>query len=287
LIHRRLTESWNIETWGEPERHGSNWFYMHRDGLQNQPVVYVSTSYDGSGRALLDPNSLSRDGTVSLRSMAISNDGHLFAYALSDDGSDWQTWHVRDVASGKDRPDLIRWSKFGGGAWRRDGSGFYYGAFDPPLDRARLKSVNRFHKLYFHRLGTPQKNDVLVYTRQDDPRWLLTGEVSDDGRYLVIQANHDVDVKNALLLQDLSNPGSPIVPLIAQPEAQYKFIGNIGQVLYVQTDDHAAHYRVVAIDMRRPQPENWRTGILGTARIGRPTTRSATIRPHPVSTGLT
>ncbi len=138
--------------------------------------------------------------------MAVSSDGRLFAYALSDSGSDWQVWHVRDVVSGKDLPDELRWSKVGGGAWRHDSSGFYYGAFDPPREGERLRSANQYHKLYFHRLGTPQTNDLLVYTRSDDPDWFVNGQVSDDGHYLVIEANHGDEVQNTVLVQDQSTP---------------------------------------------------------------------------------
>jgi prolyl oligopeptidase len=260
-IHRRLTDLWNIESWDVPERHGSRWFYLHNDGLQNQPVVYVATSPEGPGRVLLDPNGLSSHGAVSLRAMMASGDGRLIAYALSDRGSDWQTWHVRDVASGRDLPDVIRWSKFGGGGWRADGSGFYYPAFDPPTQGATLKSANRSHKLYFHRLGTDQKSDRLIYTRPDDPRWIVSAQVSDDGRYLIIEASRNNELKNTLLVQDLSNPGNPLVTLVAQPDADHELIGNLGHVLYVQTDDHAARGRVVAIDLDHPQPERWQTVI--------------------------
>jgi prolyl oligopeptidase len=252
---------WNVESWDVPVRHGSRWFYLHNDGLQDHPVVHVASAPEGPGRALLDPNALSRRGAVSLRSMMVSDDGSLLAYALSDSGSDWQTWHVRDVASGNDLPDTIRWSKFGGGGWRVDGSGFYYAAYDPPTQRGRLKSANQSHKLYFHRLGTAQSNDVLVYARQNDPRWQVNAQISDDGRYLVIEGNQDNDVKNTLLVQDLSAPNGPIVAVIAEPNADYSFVGNVGRVLYVQTDDHAPHYRLVAIDLDSPQPAHWRTVI--------------------------
>ena len=131
-IARRLKEIWNFERWSAPEKYGSNWFYTHNDGLQNQAVLFVTANPADKGRVLLDPNALSADGTVSLRETSVSDDGRLLAYALSDGGSDWQIWHVRDVATGADLPDTMRWSKFGGGSWLKDGSGFYYTVYDAP-----------------------------------------------------------------------------------------------------------------------------------------------------------
>jgi prolyl oligopeptidase len=257
----RLKAIWNYERWGAPERHGQYWFYTHNDGLQNQAVIFVAPDPGQQARVLLDPNALSADGTVALRESAISDDGRLYAYALSDAGSDWQTWHVRDVATGKDLPDELHWSKAGSGSWRKDGSGFYYTLYEAPKANEALKAANQYQKLYFHRLGTPQSADKLVYTRTDDPDWFVGGQVTDDGRYLVIQANHGDEVQNTLLVQDLARSDAPIVPVIAKPEAVYNFIGNIGTTLYVLTDDGAARYRIIAIDLDKPQRANWRTVV--------------------------
>ena len=148
---QQLKDIWNFERWTPPVRHGENWFYTHNDGLQNQSVVFVmrdrrADEPESAARVLLDPNTLSADGTVALRETAISADGRLFAYALSEAGSDWQVWRVRDVATGKDLPDTLKWSKAGGGSWRKDGSGFYYTAYDPPQEGAALKATNRIRE---------------------------------------------------------------------------------------------------------------------------------------------
>jgi prolyl oligopeptidase len=256
-----LRKIWNFERWSAPERHGPYWFYTHNDGLQNQAVLFVTTDPASPGRVLLDPNTLSSDGTVSLRELSFSDDGKLMAYALSDAGSDWQIWHVRDVATGQDLPDVLRWSKFGGGSWRKDASGFYYTRYAEPSGSDALKAANEHEKLYFHKLGTPQSQDPLVYTRDDDPNWFLGATVTEDGHYLIIQANHGDEVENTLLVQDLSRPGSPIKPVIAKPDAVYGFIGSIGHTMYVQTDRDAPRYRVIAIDLAHPQPARWRTLI--------------------------
>ncbi len=260
-IADRLTRLWNFERWSPPERHGRYWFYTHNDGLQNQPVIFVTSDPGAPAHVLLDPNTLSQDGTVALRETAISDDGRLFAYALSDAGSDWQTWHVRDVATGKDLPDQLLWSKAGGGSWRKDDSGFYYTRYEPPAPGNALKAANEYQKLYFHQLGTPQSEDVLTYMRRDDPDWFVDGEVTDDGHYLIIEANHGDQVENTLLVQDLSAPHAPLLPVIERPTAVFSFIGNIGKTLYVLTDDHAPRYRVIAIDLGSPGRSHWRTVI--------------------------
>jgi prolyl oligopeptidase len=260
-IAQRLKKIWNYERWSPPEKHGSNWFYTHNDGLQNQSVVLVAADPGEPARVLLDPNGLSRDGTVALRERAISEDGRLFAYALSEAGSDWQVWHVRDVASGKDLVDEIRWSKAGGGSWRKDNSGFYYTAYDAPRPGEVLKASNQYEKLFFHKLGTPQTQDSLVYTRSDDPDWFVGGTVTDDGRYLVIQANHGDEVQNTVLVQDLATPGAPVVALIPKPTAVYNFVGNIGSRFYLQTDAGAPRYRIVAVELSKPEPAAWRTVV--------------------------
>ena len=260
-LAERLRRIWNFERWSAPERYGRTWLYTHNDGLQNQSVVFVTRNPSAAGRVLIDPNRLSQDGTVALRETAMSADGRLFAYSLSDAGSDWQVWHVRDVATGKDLPDTLQWSKFGGASWRKDGSGFYYTAYDAPQPGARLKSANEYQKLFFHRLGTAQSEDTLVYARNDNPDWFIGAAVSDDGRYLVIQSSLGTDESNAVAVQDLTRPNAPIVPIIPNPTATYDVIGNVGTSFLIRTDDSAAHYRIVSVDLQHPQPVNWRRVI--------------------------
>jgi prolyl oligopeptidase len=260
-IAERMRRIWNFERWGAPEKYGKHWFYSHNDGLQNQAVIYVTDNLKSKGKVLLDPNTLSKDGTVSLREHAISSDGRYFAYALSEAGSDWQVWKVRDISTGADLPDELHWSKAGGGSWRKDGSGFYYTVYDAPKEGELLKAANQYEKLYFHKLGTPQSADTLVYTRSDSPDWFVGGEVTDDGRYLVIQANFGDQVQNTVLVQDLSAPDGRIAEVIPKPSNVYNVIGNIGSTFYVLTDDNAPKYRIVAIDLAHPAPEQWRTVV--------------------------
>jgi prolyl oligopeptidase len=260
-LEQRLRRVWNFERWSPPERYGRTWLYTHNDGLQNQSVVFVTQDPSARGRVLIDPNTLSPDGTVALRETAMSADGRLFAYALSDAGSDWQIWHVRDVATGKDLPDELQWSKFGGASWRKDGSGFYYTAYDPPKPATRLKSANEYQKLFFHRLGSPQSDDTLIYARTDDPDWFISAAVSDDGRYLVIQTSLGTAESNAVAIQDLTKPNAPLLPIIPNPTATFDVIGNVGTSLLIRTDESAPHYRVVSVDLRHPDPHDWRPVI--------------------------
>jgi prolyl oligopeptidase len=258
-LAERLRKIWNFERWTPPVRYGDIWLYTHNDGLQNQSVVFVAPDPAAPARVLIDPNTLSADGTVALREMAMSRDGRLFAYALSDAGSDWQVWHVRDVATGKDRPDKLEWSKFGGASWLKDGTGFYYTAFDPPQPGQTLKSTNQYEKLYLHRLGSPQSKDELIYTRTDNPGWLMEANVTDDGHYLVIQTSLGTDERNALAIQDLTRPNAPVTAIIAEPSATYDAIGNVGSTLLVRTDASAPRYRVIAIDAAQPDAKHWRS----------------------------
>ena len=272
-LGERLRRVWNFERWSPPVRYGSTWLFTHNDGLQNQSVVYVTADPAGAARVLIDPNALSPDGTVALRQLAMSFDGRLLAYALSDAGSDWQTWHVRDVASGRDLPDTLRWSKFGDASWRKDGTGFYYPAYDAPRPGQGLKSANQYQKIYFHRLGTAQASDPLIYTRKDSPDWILGAKVTDDGRYLVIEASLGTDPRNTVMLEDLTRRDGRLEPIIAAPTATFDVIGNAGTTLLVRTDDGAPRYRIIAIDLTRSDPRHWRTVV----PQGAGTLRSATL----------
>nr|WP_277037019.1 prolyl oligopeptidase family serine peptidase [Caballeronia mineralivorans] len=262
-IVRRLRKIWNFELWTAPERHGRYWFYTHNDGLQNQAAIFVTADPAEPGHILLDPNALSNDGTVALRDSSVSDDGRLFAYALSDGGADWVIWHVRNVETGVDLPDQVHWSMGDGTSWLEDGSGFYYTAYNAPKAGDAFKAPNQYERLYFHKLGTAQSQDKLIYARTDDPQWLLNDWVTEDGRYLVIQANRGAEVRNTLLVQDLAAKGgnAPIRAIIPWPTAVCNYIGNIGTTLYVTTDDGAPRYKVVAIDLTQPEPANWQTVV--------------------------
>jgi prolyl oligopeptidase len=256
-IRQRLTDLWNYERYGVPFKRGDRYFLTRNDGLQNQSVLYWLASLDDEPKVLLDPNTLSADGTVALSGYAVSEDGELLAYALSASGSDWMEWRVREVASGQDRGDLVQWAKFSGASWTHDNGGFFYSRYDAPSADDAYKGTNYFHKLYYHRLGTPQAEDTLVYERPDQKEWNFSGGVTDDGQYLIIYASRGTFRQNGIFYQDLTAPESPVVELLNQFDAEYHFVGNDGPLFYFKTDLDAPLGRLIAIDIREPGRTAW------------------------------
>lgn len=256
-ITDRLTQMWNYERFGVPFKEGGKYFFSHNDGLQNQPVLYVMDSLDGEPRVLLDPNTLSEDGTVSAGGYSVSPDGRYLAYAISRGGSDWQEWKVRDIETGEDLDDHIEWSKFSGASWTEDGEGFYYSRYDEPAEGEKLQQANYYQKLYYHKVGTPQSEDRLVYERPDHKDWGFSGRVTDDGRYLIISVSKGTDRRNRVYYKDLESPGSEVVKLLNEFDASYSFIDNDGPVFWFRTDLNAPRGRVIAIDTTNPARENW------------------------------
>lgn len=257
-IKARLTKLWNFERFGIPFKQGERYFLSRNDGLQNQSVLYTLTTLDAEPQVLLDPNKLSAEGTVALAGYSISEDGNLMAYGISTAGSDWQEWKVRDVRTGTDTSDLIKWVKFSGASWSKDGKGFFYSRYDEPAESAKLTKANFFHKLCYHRLGTPQAEDRLVYHRPDQKEWNFQGHVTDDGHFLVISASQGTSPKRRVFYQDLQKPDAPVVPLLTDFDAAYDFIDNDGSVFWFRTDLNAPRGRVIAIDITQPQRANWK-----------------------------
>jgi prolyl oligopeptidase len=257
-IRDRLTKLWNYERFTTPSLHGGRYFYQHNTGLQQQNVLLVAESLNAEPRVLLDPNTLSADGTVALASAAVSDDGKLMAYGLATSGSDWNEWHVRDVDTGKDLSDDLKWLKFSGASWSKDNKGFYYSRYDEPKGAA-LRDTNYFQKLYYHRLGTPQSEDKLIYERPDNKEMMFGGDVSDDGHYLIITVAQDTSSKNRLYYKDLTQPDSPVVKLLDDFDGQYVFIDNDGPIFWLRTDLDAPRGRLISIDTRHPERANWKT----------------------------
>ena len=270
-LKERLTKLWNYERFGLPYKEGQRYFYSRNDGLQNQAVLYSLPDLDAPPQVLLDPNTLSKDGTVALKSYVISHDGTLMAYGLSAAGSDWEEWRLRDVATAKDRPDVLKWVKFSSASWSRDGKGFFYSRYAEPDESTKLQSVNFFQKLYYHRVGTVQSEDILVYERPDQKEWKFDGEVTEDGRWLVITCTQGTDVKNRVLLADLKSAATPVTtdglkqrpvrPLLMDFDSSYNFVGNDGSVFYFQNDLGAPRGRLIAIDIDQPERARWRVII--------------------------
>ena len=263
-IKARLTEIWNYARFSAPFKGGERYFYFQNTGLQNQSILYVQDRRNAPPRVLLDPNVLSPDGTVALSGQAASDNGRYLAYSISTSGSDWQEVHVRDVNTGRDLADTLKWVKFSGISWTHDDKGFFYSRYAEPTSGNKMTSVNRNHKIYYHRIGRPQSSDELIYDRPDQPDWLLFGSVTDDGQYLIITVAQGTDVRNRLYFIDLDNPGrpkinNPVFRLIDRFDAEYEFVGNRGTMFYVRTDRNAPKGRIVAISIENPREERWNT----------------------------
>src|SRR6266567_7122968 len=229
-IRERLTKLWNYPKYGTPFRKGRRYFFFKNDGLQNQSVLYRQASLTADPETLLDPNLLSEDGTVAISTLAVSDDGRLLAYGTSASGSDWQEFRVRDVASARDLSDHLRWIKFSGTSWTHDGAGFFYSRYPEPAGGDALSAVNRFQKLYYHRLGGDQTTDELVYERPDQPDWGINGTVTDDGRYLILNVWLGTDRRNRVYYLDLQDPARPrvhgeVIRLLDDFDASYDFVG--------------------------------------------------------------
>ena len=259
-IRDRMTKLWNYERFTVPEQQGGRYFYQHNNGLQNQNVLLVSDSLKAAPRELLDPNTLSSDGTVALAGEAITDDGKLMAYGTAASGSDWEEWHVRDVDTGKDLQDLIKWVKFSGASWSKDGKGFFYSRYDEPKGTA-LRDANYFQKLYYHKLGSAQSDDKLIYERPDNKELGFGGGVTNDGHYLVIFVWQGTSPKNRLYYKDLTKPDSEVVKLLDDFDAEYRFIDNDGPMFWIRTDLNAPRGKLIAIDTRHPERANWKTVV--------------------------
>ena len=265
-FRERLTKLWNYPRSGVPFREGGRTFFTRNSGLQNQSVLHVQDRPAATPRVLIDPNTLAADGTVALTSVNVSRDGRLLAYGTAAAGSDWNEIRVRSVDDGRDATDLVKWVKFSTLGWTRDGRGFFYSRYPAPeVDAGTGKTFSRLenHRIYFHRLGTPQEQDVLIHAIPEEPKWLVRATTSEDGRYVVIRVNRGSASENLLRYIDLGDPlaprlDAPVAPLISDWTAEHEPVGNDGAVWYVLTTHGAPRRRLVAIDLARPQPEHWR-----------------------------
>jgi prolyl oligopeptidase len=266
-IARRLTQLWNYAKETTPAQvAGSRIFFRRNSGLQNQFVLYVQDSPSATARVLIDPNKLSPDGSVALIRYEPSPDGKYLAYALSEGGSDWETVHVLDVSTGRTLPDAVHWVKFSGIAWTNDDKGFFYSRYPTPPKGNQINQQVIDQQLYFHSLGQSQSGDQLIYRRPDLPRWIIAGQVSEDGRYLFVALINGTAPENELYYADLGGPDRPDVsaklqPLYTRNDAQYAAVGVQNGTLYLQTTLDAPKTRVVATSLSDPAPAHWRTVI--------------------------
>ncbi|MDQ4123195.1 MAG: prolyl oligopeptidase family serine peptidase [Acidobacteriota bacterium] len=259
-IERRLTELWNYERYSAPVKRGNRYFFTKNDGLQNQSVLYVSESLSSTPRVLIDPNKLSPDGTVSLSGWSITDDGKLMAYGLASAGSDRTEWRIMNVETGEHLPDVLPPARQNISNWTKDSKGFFYSRFPQEKTGNELRDTSFNQKFYFHRLGTPISEDILIYERPDDKELFVGGRVSDDGRWLILTASKGTARRNMVFFKDLEAKNAAIQPLVEKNEAAFNFIDNIGTKFYFRTDKDAPNGKVVMVDVAE-QNKTWREVI--------------------------
>jgi prolyl oligopeptidase len=273
-IMRRLTQLYNYPRYSAPTQQGGKYFYLKNDGLQDQAVLYVADKYNAEGRVLLDPNTWSKDGTVALADFAPSPDGKLLAYARSEAGSDWQQIYLVDVASGSQRPDVLKFARFSDIAWARDGSGFYYSRYPEPKPGEQYQSVALNQMLYFHKLGDEQAADTLIYRREDHPDWSFGLTPTDDGKYLVLGLYRSTDPQNQVLYRETSAAAdAKWTELVGDFDNEFSFVGNDGGKFYFITDLAAPAKRIVAMDVAKPGREQ----LVEIVPVGKGTIDAASI----------
>ncbi len=257
-IFRRLKELWDYPRFSAPMKRGGRYYYFKNEGLQNQSVLYAMDSLDGEPRVLIDPNTWSADGTVSLAGLSFSDDGKYLAYARAEAGSDWNTAQVMETATGTILSDELRWLKWASISWTKDGKGFFYSRFEEPAAGEEFQSLNLNNKVCYHRLGSPQSDDVVVYHRPEHPEWKYHAKVTEDGRYLVITTSVGTDDKYRITVKDLAEPYAMPTELVDNFEHEYSLVGNDGPLLFFQTDLDAPRRRLIGIDLRRPEPKHYK-----------------------------
>lgn len=258
-VRQRIEALWNYEKISAPFEEGGRYYYFKNDGLQNQSVLYTTDNLEEEGEVFLDPNKLSEDGTISLGSISFSKDGSLFAYSISISGSDWREVYVKDVKTGKALEDKLIDVKFSDISWKGN-EGFYYSSYDKPKEGSELSGITQYHKLFYHKLGTPQSEDRLIFGGDETPRRYIGGYVTEDQKYLVITAAESTS-GNELYIQDLTKTGSKITPIITGYDNEHFVIHSKGNEIFIQTNLNAPNNRIVKTSLNALSPDNWKDVI--------------------------
>jgi len=261
IVGKRLTELWDFERFSAPVKEAGRYYYSYNDGLLNQNLIFTQTGLEDEPKLLIDPNTWSDDGTVALATYFPSPDARHVAYLVQDGGSDWRSAKIINVETGEVLDDELDWLKFTGLSWSSDGSGFYYSRYPETNDETKFQSLNMNQSVYFHVLGTAQADDRLIYASPGDPEWGFSAEVSDDGAHLVITIWKGTDARYQIVHQNLSDDEAEPNYLIEGFDNDYSFIGNVGDELYFRTNHDAPRNRLIAIDVKNPDPANWREVI--------------------------
>jgi len=266
-IRSRLTELWDYERFSTPSQEAGRYYYSRNTGLQKQSVVYMTKNLDGEAEVLLDPNKLTEDGTAALGGASPSPCGRYWAYAISDAGSDWRTWHIRDLATGKDLPDEIRWSKFSGASWSKDGSNFIYNRYKEPAAGESLKASDEAPQVCIHRVGNPQGEDTVIFEMPGQKEWSYGAGYTDSGQFILMSLSKVGNVNDNVSYIDLrkADPHArgqlKLTPLFDTLDAQYSFIDHDGDTFWFVTDDGSPRKKVVAVNINHPAKADWVTLI--------------------------
>lgn len=253
-VKARLTELWNYEKRPMMFKKANKFYSLRNNGLQNQSVLYVQDALLSKPKVVLDPNELSKDGTVSLTNFALSKDAAHLAYGISKAGSDWVEIHIKNCLTNQDLPEVIKWVKFSGVAWK--GNGFYYSRYDAPKAGKDFTDKNQFHKIYYHQLGTPQSNDQLIYEDKLNPNRNFSAQTTHDENYLIIYGSETTSGQS-VMIKDLSSPQNKLIPIVTNFDNEYSIIDNIGNQFYVLTNHKAPRYRLIRISLNNPSQDNW------------------------------
>lgn len=251
-IATHLAKILNYERISAPSHMKNVYFYTYNSGLQNQSVLYTMNGPHGKPRVLIDPNTLSKDGTVALSATSASWNARYLAYSTQSAGSDWQTWHVRNIQTGVDLPDKLMWSKFSSASWLPDNSGFFYERYPAPKPGQTYKAALSNMTVYFHKLGTAQSADKLFYSKPDHPHWFLSADVTEDGHYVVIGLSSNTSINNRVYYVNLREPGRPVHKLFDKNDAQYNYMDNVGMRFLFSTTLNAPNTRVIAVNLAAP-----------------------------------
>ena len=259
-IKQRITDLWNYEKFSAPSKHGGRYFFFKNNGLQNQSVLFTQDTLEAEPKMLMDPNTWSKDGTVALSGLAFTDDAKYAAYGVAEAGSDWNTWKVIDVNAVKPLPDELKWVKFSSASWTLDDKGFYYSRFPEPKKGEAFQDLNVNMKLYYHKLGTPQSEDQLIYEQPEHPKWTINAEVSEDGKWIVISVGDGTTSdKVRIAYKDLTDPAAKVIELVPNHDNKFYFLGNDGGVFYFRSDYQAPKYQIIAIDSKNADKKNWKT----------------------------
>ena len=252
---KRMTELVNYEKIGAPRKRHGKWYYYRNNGLQNQYVMYVMDELGGEPRVFLDPNALSDDGTVALKGVFFSNNGKWAAYSISRSGSDWQEFYVIDLATGKLTDDHVEWAKFSGAAWQ--GDGFYYSAYDSPAEGLEFSNVNEGMKIFYHKIGTPQSEDVLFYQNPTQPKRFYTVATNEE-ETLMYMYESGAGAGNNLFMRDLRRPNSQFIQMTDNMDYQYSPIYAEGDKIFLYTNYGAPKGRIMTADINKPGLSQWK-----------------------------